>query len=90
MKKFIEIIIYQNQIKYFKEALIFCRSLKQANYIEQFEGVIKRAKEILLEKSKESSEKYKDSKISQRSLLDKEKEGEFNKEFSDSPNAVDE
>ena len=42
MKKYVEIIIYQNQIKHFKEALIFCRSLTQANYIDQFEGVIKR------------------------------------------------
>ena len=90
MKKYIEIIIYQNQIKYFKEALIFCRSLTQANYIEQFEGLIRHAKEILLEKYKESSEKYKDSKIAHRSLIDEEKEDEFNEEYYDSPNAIDE
>ena len=91
MKKYIEIIIYQNQIKYFKEALIFCRSLTQANYIEQFEGIVKKAKEILLEKYKESSEKYKDFKISHRSLLEEEKESDFHEEyFSDSPNALEE
>ena len=91
MKKYIEIIIYQNQIKSFKEALTFCRSLTQANYIEQFEGIVKKAKEILLEKYKESSEKYKDFKISHRSLIEEEKEGDFHEEyFSDSPNAIDE
>ena len=91
MKKFIEIIIDQNQIKYFKEALTFCRSLTQANYIKQFEGIVKSAKDLLLEKHKASSEKYKDFKISNRSLIEEEKEGEFNEEyFSDSPNAIDE
>ena len=90
MKKYVEIIIYQNQIKHFKEALIFCRSLTQANYIDQFEGVIKKAKDILLEKYKESSEKYKDSKIAQRSLIDEEKEDEFDDEYYDSPNAMEE
>ena len=91
MKKFIDIIIDQNQIKYFKEALTFCRSLTQANYIKQFEGIVKSAKDLLLEKHKASSEKYKDFKISNRSLIEEEKEGEFNEEyFSDSPNAIDE
>ena len=90
MKKFIEIIIDQNQIKYFKEALTFCRSLTQANYIKQFEGIVKNAKDLLLEKRKTSSEKYKDFKISNRSLIEEEKEGEFEEYFSDSPNAIDE
>ena len=91
MKKYIDIIIEQNHIKYFKEALIFCRSLTQANYIEQFEGIVKKAKELLYEKYKSSSEKYKDSKISHRSLIEEEKESEFaDAYFSDSPNAVEE
>ena len=33
MKKAIEIIINQGQIKPFKEVMAFCRSLTQANYI---------------------------------------------------------
>ena len=91
MKKYIEIIIDQNQIKYFKEALIFCRSLTQANYIEQFEALVKKAKEALLEKYKSSSEKYKDFKISNRSLIEEEKENEFNDEYlSESPNPIEE
>ena len=91
MKKYIDIIIDQNHIKYFKEALIFCRSLTQANYIEQFEGIVKKAKELLYEKYKSSSEKYKDFKISHRSLIEEEKESEFaDAYFSDSPNAVEE
>ena len=90
MKKYLEIIISQNEIKFFKEALIFCRSLTQANYIEQFEIIVKKTKEFLLEKYKTSSEKYKDFKISHRNLIE-EKEGEFHDDyFSDSPNAIDE
>ena len=91
MKKYIEIIIELNQIKYFNEALTFCRSLTQANYIEQFEGIVKKAKDSLLEKYENSAEKYKGFKISHRSLMEEEKESEFHEEyFSDSPNAIDE
>ena len=46
---------------------------------------------MLYEKYKSSSEKYKDSKISHRSLIEEEKESEFaDAYFSDSPNAVEE
>ena len=91
MKKYIEIIIILNQIKYFKEALTFCRSLTQVNYIEHFEGIVKKCKELLLEKYKDSSEKSKNFKISNRSLINEEKEREFHDEyFSDSPNAIEE
>ena len=91
MKKYIEIIIVLSQIKYFKEALTFCRSLTQSNYIEHFEGIVKKAKELLLEKYKASSGKSKDFQIAHRSLINEEKEREFHDEyFSDSPNALEE
>ena len=72
MKKAIEIIISQNQIKPFREVISFCRSLAQVNFISQFEGIVKSAKEFLLDKYEISNEKYKKFLNKQNPELDEE------------------
>ena len=72
MKKAIEIIIAQSQIKPLKEVIAFCRSLTQANYIAQFEGIVKCAKEFLFEKYETSNEKFKKFKDKQNIDIEEE------------------
>ena len=72
MKKAIEIIISQNKIIPFREVISFCRSLTQANFISQFEGIVKSAKDFLLDKYEESNEKYKKFLNKQNPELDEE------------------
>ena len=72
MKKAIEIIISQNEIKPFREVISFCRSLTQTNFIPQFEGIVKSAKDFLLDKYEESNEKYQKFLNKQNPELDEE------------------
>ena len=72
VKKAIEIIISQGQIKPFKEAITFCRSLTQTNYILNFESMIKAANEFLTEKYEISSEKFKKFQNKQNIVLEEE------------------
>ena len=78
MKKAIEIIISQGQIKPFKEVISFCRSLTQTNYILQFENIIKTAKEFLSDKYEISNEKFKKFQNKQNIIL--EEEADINEE----------
>ena len=89
MKKAIEIIISQGQIKPLKEVIIFCRSLTQTNYINQFEGIISSAKEFLLDKYEISHEKYKNFQSKQNPDL--EEDIELNEEtLSNAKDIIDE
>ena len=72
MKKAIEIIINQGQIKPFKEVMAFCRSLTQANYILLYENILKDANEFLLDKYEISAEKYKKFKDKQNVVLEED------------------
>ena len=75
MVKAIEIIISQSQIKPLKEVIAFCRSLTQVNYIAQFEGIIKSAKEFLLDKYEISNDKFK--KFKDKKNIDIEEDNEM-------------
>ena len=89
MKKAIEIIISQGQIKPLKEVITFCRSLTQTNYINQFEGIISSAKEFLLDKYEISHEKYKNFQSKQNPDL--EEDIELNEEtLSNAKDIIDE
>ena len=72
MKKSIEIIIAQGQIKPFKEVITFCRSLTQTNYILQFEQILKTANEFLSDKYEVSNEKFKKFQDKQNLVLDED------------------
>ena len=72
MKKSIEIIISQGQIKPFKEVITFCRSLTQTNYILQFEQILKTANEFLSDKYEVSNEKFKKFQDKQNLVLDED------------------
>ena len=74
IKKCLEIIIDQSQIKPFKEVLTFCRSLTQTNYLESLEHIVSNAKEFLLDKYEINTEKFKKFKDQQNILLDEENE----------------
>ena len=87
MKKAIEIIIAQSQIKPLKEVIAFCRSLTQVNYLPQFEGIIKTAKEFLLDKYEISNEKFK--KFQNNQHIDIEDEVDMVEENLNLTNAKD-
>ena len=72
IKKAIEIIISQGQIKPFKDVMTFCRSLTQANYILDFENILKEANEFLLDKYEISSEKFKKFQDKQNVVLEED------------------
>ena len=74
MKKAIEIIISQGQIKPLKEVIAFCRSLTQVNYIAQFEGIVNSAKEFLFDKYEISNDKFKKLKDKQNMDIEEDTE----------------